>query len=216
MLTGLNTNSKKTKLIIYTIKEAKTVYYSNYFRDNSGKCEKHLERNMLRNESKSTATNEIKTTELNSCTYESPRDISRILNKHFSETGPNLAAGIPDTPIRCTDHIKPTESTFILKPATYAEIFKIINNLPLNKASGLDNISLHLLKETEPIVTSSLTFIINLSIVSGIVPAVAEWKHASVSPVFKEGNKVDPNNYRPILVLPVVSKPIERVVFKQL
>ena len=69
------------------------------------------------------------------------------------------------------------------------------------------------MKEAAPIVTSSLTFIINLSIVNGIVPE--EWEYARVSPVFRDGVKADPNNYRPTSVLPVVSKLIERVVFNQ-
>ena len=89
----------------------------------------------------------------------------------------------------------------------------LINKLPLNKASGLDNISMRLLKEAAPIITSSLAFTINLSIVTGIV--LDEWKHTRVSPVFKDGVKADPNNYRPISLLPVVSKLIERVVFNQ-
>ena len=42
------------------------------------------------------------------------------------------------------------------------------------------------------------------------------WKLARVSPISKEGLKTDPSNYRPISVLPVVSKLIERVVFNQL
>ena len=62
---------------------------------------------MLGNESKITAINEIKK-ESNCHTYKSPRDISRILNKNFSEIGPTLAAEIPDTPIRCTNYVKPT------------------------------------------------------------------------------------------------------------
>lgn len=76
-----------------------------------------------------------------------------------------------------------------------------------NKASGLDNISARLLKEAAPIVTRSLTFIINLSITTGVFPNA--WKIAKVSPIFKEDVKTDPNNYRPISVLPVVSKLIE-------
>ena len=59
-----------------------------------------------------------------------------------------------------------------------------------------------------------LTFIINQSITNGIFPNA--WKRARVSPIFKEGRRTDPNNYRPISVLPVVSKLIERVVFNQL
>lgn len=70
------------------------------------------------------------------------------------------------------------------------------------KASDHDSITVRLLKEAAPIVTS-LIFIINFSIVTGIVPD--EWKHARVSQVFKEGAKVDPDNYRPISLLPVVS-----------
>ena len=65
-----------------------------------------------------------------------------------------------------------------------------------NKASGLDNISARLLKEAAPIVTRSLTFIINLSITTGIFPNA--WKIAKVSPIFKEDVKTDPDNYRPI------------------
>lgn len=42
------------------------------------------------------------------------------------------------------------------------------------------------------------------------------WKLARVFPIFKKGLKTDPINYRPISVLPVVSKLIERVVFNQL
>ena len=71
-----------------------------------------------------------------------------------------------------------------------------------------------LLKEAAPLITSSLTFIINLTIVTGIVPD--KWKHARVSPVFKDSVKADPNNYRSISVkLPVVSKLIQRVVFNR-
>ena len=83
-----------------------------------------------------------------------------------------------------------------------------------NKATGLDNVSARLLKETPSEVIYYLTFIINLSITTGIFPN--EWKYARVSPIFKDEDKTDPNNYRPISVLPIVSKLIERVVFNQL
>ena len=109
-------------------------YYNNYFKGNS-----HNIRNtwrginsMLGNQSKTITINEI---EFSSLTYESPKDISGILNKRFSEIGPTLAAEISDTPIKCTDYIKPAEATFILKQITCTEIFSLINKLPLNKAS---------------------------------------------------------------------------------
>ena len=94
------------------------------------------------------------------------------------------------------------------------EVFNLIQKIPSNKTSGLDNISARLLKEASPIVTGRLTFAINLSITTGIFPNA--WKRVRVSPIFKKDLQTDPNNYRPISVLPVVSKLIERVVFKQL
>ena len=68
-----------------------------------------------------------------------------------------------------------------------------MQKIPSNKASGLDNILTRPLKEASPIVTCSLTFIINLSITTGIFPNA--WKRARVSPIFKEDLKTDPKNY---------------------
>ena len=111
--------------------------------------------------------------------------------------------------------ITPAENIFNLAKVSCQEVFNLIQKILSNKASGLDNISARLLKEASPIVTSSLTFIINQSITTGIFP-INVWKRARVLPIFKEGRRTDPNKYRPISVLPVVSKLIERVVFNQL
>ena len=82
----------------------------------------------------------------------------------------------------------------------------MIQKIPSNKASGLDKISARLLKEASPIVTRRLTFIINLSITTGIFPNELDFGQYLKRTY----------NYRPISVLPVVSKLIERVVFNQL
>ena len=58
----------------------------------------------------------------------------------------------------------------------------------------------------------SLVFLINLYICEGVFPE--KLKLAKVSPVFKKGNKSDMNNYRPISVLSVISKILERLVYK--
>ena len=100
---------------------------------------------------------------------------------------------------------------------TWKGINRLIGNEPkFNKMTQLgtgDTVNTDPI-EASPIVTRSLTFIINQSITTGIFPNA--WKRARVSPIFKEGRRTDPNNYRPISVLPVVSKLIERVVFNQL
>ena len=61
------------------------------------------------------------------------------------------------------------------------------------------------------IIAPSLTAIFSKSILTGIYPS--EWKTAKVTPVFKKSIKSDPNNYRPISVIPIV---FEKIVYNQL
>ena len=83
-----------------------------------------------------------------------------------------------------------------------------------NKSTGLDNLNIRLLKLAAPIVCDSLSYICNLSLCASTFPSA--WKQAKVTPIFKDGDKSDVNNYIPISVLPVISKIIERSVHNQL
>ena len=71
-----------------------------------------------------------------------------------------------------------------------------------------------LLKMAASIVAPSLTAIFTKSILTGIYPT--EWKTARVTPLLKKGVKSDLNNYRPISVIPVVSRVFEKIVCDQL
>ncbi len=59
-----------------------------------------------------------------------------------------------------------------------------------------------------------LTFIINTSLTTGVFPQV--WKHALVIPLFKKGDQESVNDYRPISLLPILSKIVEKIVSNQL
>ena len=63
------------------------------------------------------------------------------------------------------------------------------------------------------IIAPSILFIVNKSITSGKFPSV--WKEAKVKPLFKAGSKEGVNNYRPISILPTLSKLIEKWVESQ-
>ena len=82
------------------------------------------------------------------------------------------------------------------------------------KAVRLDNIPARLLIDAADIVAKPLTQIINLSLKSGTVPK--DWKSARVVPLFKKGKAEEMDNYRPISILPSVSKILERAVYIQL
>ena len=71
-----------------------------------------------------------------------------------------------------------------------------------------------LLKSLFNLICAPLTYIINLSLNSGVVPQ--EMKIARVIPLFKSGDKSLFTNYRPVSVLPVFSKFLERIVYNRL
>ena len=70
------------------------------------------------------------------------------------------------------------------------------------------------LKDAAGVIAKPLTFIINLSLETGVVPT--EWKMAKVIPIFKSGSMAEIDNYRPISILPTLSKILEKMVHKQL
>ena len=83
-----------------------------------------------------------------------------------------------------------------------------------NKASGLDKLPVKLVKIAAPYITKSLTAIFNRSISTGIFPC--DWKVAKVTPIHKDGDKSDMDNYRPISVISIIAKIMEKLVHSQL
>ena len=95
------------------------------------------------------------------------------------------------------------------------DVLRCLRSLKVkNKAAGLDNIPARLLKDAEMELAPSITYLVNKSISDGIVPDL--WKVARVTPLHKSDDKLQVENYRPISVLPVLSKVVERVVHSQL
>ena len=107
-----------------------------------------------------------------------------------------------------------TENQFTFNAVKESEILKELRNLKWRKASGLDNFPLGLLKDAALVLTKPLTFIINLSLETGVVPS--EWKVTKVIPLYKSGSQAEIDNYRPISILPTLSKILEKIVHKQL
>ena len=112
-----------------------------------------------------------------------------------------------------TDYLDdPTEHRCNFNKVTVNEIVVIINNLKSKNSSGKDGISNKLLKSIKGEISKSLTIIINQCLETGIFPDAL--KVAKVKPLHKKGDSF--NNYRPISLLPTISKIFERVMFSQL
>ena len=89
----------------------------------------------------------------------------------------------------------------------------ILRNLNPSKASGPDRISPRMLKETYREIAPSLTTLFNRSLEDAQFPS--QWKEAEVTPLHKKGDKSVEGNFRPISLLSVISKCLERCVFKE-
>ncbi len=81
------------------------------------------------------------------------------------------------------------------------------------RATGIDDLPPNLLKDCATVIAKPLAHIINLSIKTSTVPAL--WKTAKVKPIFKSGDSNLVENFRPISILPILSKILEKAVHRQ-
>ena len=81
--------------------------------------------------------------------------------------------------------------------------FKELCKLNCSKSTGLDNIPAKILKDAAPYIKIHITFLVNSSITSNIVPN--DLKSAKVKPLFKQNNRSDVSNYRAVSILSIVS-----------
>ena len=82
------------------------------------------------------------------------------------------------------------------------------------KATDPDGISAIMLKNTATAIAPMATFLCNMSISNGKVPEC--WKTSLVIPIYKQGETHDPKNYRPVSLLPIISKVLERHIYAKL
>ena len=107
----------------------------------------------------------------------------------------------------------PTTINFNIPLSTLTFVRNYLSNLNVNKSTGLDNIGPRIIKLSANVLAPNLLFIVNKILITGKFPG--SWKEANVKPLFKTGAKDDKNNYRPISILPTVSKLIEKWVESQ-
>ena len=198
------------------LQKAEHEYYK-YIFDNKSHSIKQLWRNL--NSTFSLTKNKVKTSvskiTVNDITYTAQKDICNCLNDYFCDIGKNLASGIPyqlhDFTKYC--HV-PNNNSMFCTPASTAEILKIISSFKDNKAPGPDNIAPKLLKLISTDVIEPLAYILNLSFSSGQVPHLL--KTAKVIPLHKKGDKDKPGNYRPISLLSIFDKVLEKLMFNRM
>lgn len=138
------------------------------------------------------------------------------VNAFFINVGKELAEKIiPSSMISA--HSQPSFShphSLVLLDVDNDEIESTILNLKSDCAVGRDNISGSFLKKYRSILIPPITYICNLALATGVFPK--DLKLAEVHPIHKSGDRDCVNNYRPISILPTISKILEKVINKRL
>ena len=89
-------------------------------------------------------------------------------------------------------------------------VLKLLNGLKAHKAPGPDGLSARVLKECSSEIAPILAYIYNESLAQGNVPD--DWRQANVAPVFKNGEKYDPANYRSVSLTCICCKTLEHII----
>ena len=139
-------------------------------------------------------------------------DIANVFNDYFVNIPSKLKEPIQPSEFKLLQNFVDSkfndDTNFTIPFINYSFVSNYLANMDVTKATGLDGIGSRLLKIAPNALTPSITYMINKSIESGVFPGT--WKNAKVNPIFKAGDKDNVNNYRPISILPTLSKIIEK------
>ncbi len=189
------------------MRDAKREYYTNEINDSAGDMGKMWKtlKDLLPNK-KGNSTTLPSTTE-------SDLNLADNFNKHFTNIGTCHIDLNNSSNAMCNNDIH-VNSKFTFTDITVDQVLDELNAISSNKASGLDNVCTKLIKYGSKAIAVILCKIFNMCLKQGCVPD--ELKVARVTPIYKSGSKDELTNYRPISILPVCSKILEKIVHNQL
>ena len=206
------------KIVKKDIKEAKQRYFDQIFtayKSDMKKTWKTINETLNRSKRGSNVTSIFYH---NGFTLSNAQDIANAFNVYFANIGKNLASEIEQNVniIDYTQYLSTpiTETRLQFKCITDNDTQKAIDKLENKSSSGHDGISNKLLKLLKMEQSKSLTLIINQMITTDIFPD--SFKISKITPLFKKGDASLLSNYRPISLLPTISKIFKRILYNQL
>ena len=136
------------------------------------------------------------------------------LNNYFCNVAENLTGKNTEEIAKLPTEDTETEIIFKMKPVTYHDIIKEIKSIRNDCSTGFDTIPAKFVKPVAEFIASPLTHIINNCIEKERFPKL--WKTARVCAIPKVSSPASNSDYRPISILPILSKVFERIILKQM
>ena len=206
---------RKRNQVNSLVKHAKKVYFKEQLENSAHDSNRFW--NTLKRLYPSKSTSTTRTFKINGELNCDKKSIAKTFSSYFSTIVCKMkkrAFALRDC-IWTTQSFEPLRTCrkFKFKPVTENTVKKEIVKLKRKKATGLDGIPTFILKDCAEVLKTPLTNIVNNSLSSGIYPT--DWKISKLIPVFKSGSSAEVENYRPISVIPAVSKIIERIIHRQ-
>ena len=142
-------------------------------------------------------------------------NISNAFNKYFVNIGPTLASHIDS--VKDKDHRffmdDRVKNSMFINPICENDVLNIVKKFKNKKSRDCEDINMTAIKRLIDVLVIPLTHIYNLSLTQGTFPDMM--KIAKVIPVFKAGKKEEFGNYRPISLLPQLSKILEKLFYNK-
>lgn len=204
------------------IKEAKSEYFSNKIEENKN-CPRKLWQQLkdlgYKNK-KNESSNLVLTIDDQNC--HDPKTIADYFNDFFTTIAEKLVQKLPlgkkhfdfNSVLLKNFYDNSEREVFYLKHVSEEFVFKELSQLNSYKSTGLDEIPARFLKDGASLLKIPVTFLLNMSISENSVPDAL--KIARVKPLYKKNSNLDVGNYRPVSILSIVSKILEKAIYIQL
>ncbi|MEM8862822.1 MAG: reverse transcriptase family protein [Chloroflexota bacterium] len=143
-----------------------------------------------------------------------PPQIANQFNSYFASVASKLDSNLPLSTSDPISYLGPDHNHLFEFQNININVTKQIIETLKSTGAGYDGISVKILKRISSEISPHLTHLFNICLMHGVFPK--EFKSALVVPVFKSGNKFEFSNYRPISILPAISKVFEKIIHCQL
>lgn len=188
------------------LKKAKQEYYNNMFSSVSG-CSDIMWKRLNSLLNRNVSTGSVHSMNLNGEVI-SGKPLADTFNKYFVNVAEkcDVSSNLGSVPF--------IDSTIFLDPTSENEVKELVLNLKNSTALDIDGIQVQPIKHVIIFLLPYITHIFNLCLGRAVFPT--KMQVARVTVLFKKGDRNNMSNYRPVSILPVLSKALEKLILKRL